>query len=148
MLAHRLPVCFALFLAGGFATVSLSGCGGDRGPERVIVSGTVTYDGKAIPEGNIRFTPISGSTLPAAGATIVDGRYKADARGGVPVGTHRIEVEAYRMIPVPARPGGLVPPGGRVRQQYLAKRHNVDSQLQITVESGSPNITKNFDLTD
>ena len=32
--------------------------------------------------------------------------------------------------------------------QYLPKSHNVDSQLQITVEPGSRNITKNFDLTD
>ena len=51
------------------------GCGGDRGPERVVVSGTVTHNGKPIPEGVIRFVPAPTCPVPTAGTTIVNGKY-------------------------------------------------------------------------
>jgi len=145
-----LRVCLAV-AAGGVLATFLTGCGKDRGPERVVVSGTVTYNGKPIPEGNIRFMPVATSAVPMAGAEIKDGEYKVDGRGGVPVGTHKIEIEAYRTEPSDPKPGETPPPmmaRGAPRIQYLPKRYHVDSQLQITIEPGSREITKDFDLTD
>ena len=132
------------------SAVFLGGCGGDRGPERVVVSGTVTYNGKPVPSGDIRFVPIDKSAVPMAGAEIKDGKYSADGHGGVPVGTHRIEIDAYREDPT-GKKGNAPPPmmaRGAPRHKYIPKRYNVDSQLQMTIESGGKPITKDFELTD
>ena len=125
----------------------LTGCGRDRGPERVVVSGTITYQGNPISVGMIRFMPTATSPVPMAGAPIKDGAYKVDGHGGVPVGTYKIEIEGYRMDPKHV-PSDAPMARGTPRTQYLPKRYNVESQLQITIEPGSPEITKNFDLTD
>jgi hypothetical protein len=139
-----------LCLGWAVAAALLGGCG-DRGPERAILSGTVTYKGKPVAEGTILFTPVAKSQVPSAGASIADGRYKADVHGGVPVGTHRIVIEAYQMVPFALRPGEAPPRNyfeGKVREQYLHKTYNANSKLEITIEPGSRAITKDFDLTD
>ena len=40
--------------------------------------------------------PIEGGTGPAIPASIIDGQYRIDAGGGVPVGKYRIEVSARK----------------------------------------------------
>jgi len=74
------------------ASVSLSGC---SEPSTAIVHGTVTYQGQPVDQGSVRFVPIEGNTgPPSLGAIANDGQYRVEARGGVPVGKHRVEVEA------------------------------------------------------
>ena len=139
-------VLFALSLGCAMAPVFLGGCNSNDGPERVVVSGTVTYNGNLIPEGDIRFMPVATSTMPMAGAAIKDGKYKVDGRGGVPVGTYKIEIEAYRVEPGVTNPPIMARGAPRIR--YLPKRYNVNSELKITIEPGSGNIVKDFSLTD
>lgn len=145
---NRLPL--NLFLVWGLMAILLAGCGGRNGPERVVVSGVVTYNGKPIPEGAIRFVPSQDSPVPTSGASILNGRYMVDGKGGVPVGAHRIQIEAFRMVPAPARPGlqGSPHRPTEVPQQYLPDRYNAKTQLEITIPSGSRAVTKDFDLTD
>ncbi len=70
-----------------------SGCGNDNnGPQRRIVEGGVTYNSHPIAYGSIRFIP--QPVGPVATAIIVDGKFRCDARGGVPVGDVRIEIES------------------------------------------------------
>jgi hypothetical protein len=133
-------------LAWAISASVLSGCGGNSGPERVVVTGTVTYNGKPIPDGAILFAPTT--SLPTTAAIVLDGRYKADGLGGVPVGTHKVQFEAFRTDPLPGRSPARLRFGDTVRTQYLPNKFNVDSQLQITIPPGSRQITKNFDLTD
>jgi hypothetical protein len=127
----------------------LSGCR-DKGPERVVVSGKVTYNGKPLPSGMIRFMPTASTNVPMAGAKIKDGQYLLDQQGAVPVGTFKVEIEALRTVAAP--PGMVLPLDLRGKegldQQYLPKRYNSESQLEITIPPGSPPLTKNFDLTD
>jgi hypothetical protein len=140
--------CCALTFA---IVLALFGGCRDQGPERVMISGTVTYQGKQVADGRILFTPTATSQVPSAGASIVDGKYKVSTHGGVPVGTHRIAIEAYRRVPFTPQPGQPVPRNfldGKISQQYLPKSCNTASKLEITVEPGSREITKNFDLTD
>jgi hypothetical protein len=142
--------CLGIALAWALTPVFFGGCR-KEGPERVILSGTVTYKGKPVAEGTILFTPAANSQVPSAGASIVDGNYKVDVHGGVPVGTHRISIQAYRSVPFTLPPGQPEPRNysqGKLRQQYLPKTYNANSQLVITIEPGSRAITKNFDLTD
>jgi hypothetical protein len=134
------------------AAVLFAGCRGDRGPERVIVSGKVTHNGKPVGEGEIRFVPDASSPAPMAGADIKDGLYRSDIRGGVPIGTHKIEIEAYRVDASKLPPGTPMPSVARARGvpyvQYIPKRYNLNSDLKIAIEPGSKEITKNFDLND
>jgi hypothetical protein len=150
--------------AGGNATRRLAisiGCSllaiafgcGRQGPERVIVSGAVTYQGKPLPEGCIRLVAIRETAAPVTVAAIVAGRYTLKSHGGVPVGTHRIEITAYRPNKKQphADPAASDVPGmesSGVVVQYLPEKYNAKSTLEITVPSGSGAITKNFDLTD
>jgi hypothetical protein len=146
MIAPRLALCLGCLLAA----FSLAACGGKRGPERVVVFGTVSYRGQPIPDGLIRFVPVEASSAPISGATIIGGRYRADSEGGVPIGTHKIEIEAHR--PPKAVASGE---GARFRRssafagyQYIPDKYNVKTILEIIIQSGSREISKNFDLTD
>jgi hypothetical protein len=134
----------------GAAAALLCGCT-EKGPERVVVSGTVSYNGKPVSEGTIQFIPQATSQVPMAGAPIAEGKYKVDLHGGVPVGTHKVAIEAYRRVPFTPRSGQPAPRNyfdGKITQQYLPRSCNAASKLEITLESGSRDITKNFDLTD
>jgi len=126
------------------------GCGRD-GPERVIVTGTVTYRGEPIEVGQIRFLPTAGTEAPVSGAFIRNGKYVVDAKGGVPVGTHNVRIEARRIDPNYQPP----PEGARQSaetsppfQQYIPAKYNRETELEVTIESGSSTITKDFELTD
>ena len=59
-----------------------------------IIFGTVTVDGQKPDCGQLRFVPIEGTPGPASFGLIVDGQYRIEARGGVPVGKHRVEIDA------------------------------------------------------
>lgn len=140
-----------LFLAllAALGCLSAAGCR-HGGPERAIVTGKVTYQGKPLVEGHIRFVPAPGSELPTAGALIMGGRYAADGKGGVPVGTHKVIIEAYRLLG-PGRStasGEQAPETAPARQQFLPAKYNAKTELEITIESGAGRITKDFDLAD
>ena len=124
----------------------LAAVGGDRGPERVVVSGTVTYNGKPIADGAILFAPTSA--VPTVGGVIMDGKYKVDGLGGVPVGTHKVRFEAFRADPLAGKDPQRVRFGDTVRRQYLPGKFNTDSQMEMTISPGSRPVTKNFELTD
>ena len=132
-------------------TALLVGCGENDGLERVVVSGAVTYQGKPIPVGMIRFVPPPTSAAPASGSQIIDGRYSANIRGGVPVGTYKVNIEAYSTAPnntsTPSQP---TPPGlpAVVNKQYLPAKYNANTTLEITIQPGSGEITKDFDLAE
>jgi hypothetical protein len=133
------------------AALLCSGCGGDRGPERVVVSGTVNYNGNPIPEGTIQFMPSGASAAPAAMASIAAGKYAADGKGGVAVGEYTLQIEAYRTRGQATLPAGSPPPPPdkfAPRDQYLPAKFNVNSTLKFMVPSGSRQITKDFDLKD
>jgi hypothetical protein len=130
------------------ATALLSGCGGDRGPARVVVSGSVSYNGKPISEGIIRFVPDKSASKPTMATVIKDGKYNADGLGGVPTGTHKVQIEAMRRIGnEPSGNSSSLHAGGNL-QQFIPKKYNAISQLEITVPSGSGKITKDFELTN
>ncbi len=68
--------------AVGWAAVVAAGCG-PNGPQRFHVEGSVTYAGKPLPRGVIRFEPdgSKGNAGPVGLAEIADGRYTTDQPG-------------------------------------------------------------------
>lgn len=130
---------------------TFAGCGGvDDEPERVVVFGKVTYDGNPVEVGEIRFVPAEGTSAPSSGAQIEKGLYRVEHKGGVPVGTFQVRISAYKAPG--SGEGGDIPgaPSGdpmAAREQYLPEKYTgADSDLTLTVESGSGEIEKDFAL--
>ena len=127
-----------------------AGCG-SSGPERAVVSGEVTYNGQPVEKGTIRFLPTKGTETPPWGAHIVDGKYKAYGKGGVPVGTHKVEILGYRTRPGQV-PTGEPPPGmtaeEAAREQFLPPKYNTQTELEITIEPGSGSVITDFRLAE
>lgn len=126
--------------------VALIGCAGNEGPERRVVNGRVTFEGKPVDDGNVRFRPIKGTPGQNCGGPIREGQYTTKASGGVTVGTHRVEILAYHLKAPPGVDIDSLDPDEIIRQAYIPLRYNVQSELEYTVESGRGPVTKNFDL--
>lgn len=65
------------FIALFSVATCLAGCGGggDAGPERYDLSGTVTFDGKPVERGTLYIEPTPGNPGPVGFVDIVDGKY-------------------------------------------------------------------------
>lgn len=83
------------------AVTSLGGCGGDSGPRRYQVSGTVTYDGKPVVKGFIYFSPDveNGNDGPGGGAMINQGLYRTELSKGIVGGSHHVRIVGYDGVP-------------------------------------------------
>ncbi len=128
------------------ALVALFGCGDNSGPDKLIISGTVTFQGAPIEKGQIRFTPTADTKGPTSGAIIENGAYEAKARGGVPIGTHRVQITATRPTgeskPKDLQGLDIIPDP---QEQYIPEKYNTQSEITLTVEAGGES-THNFDL--
>ncbi|WP_299469137.1 hypothetical protein [uncultured Gimesia sp.] len=127
--------------------LSLAGCGGsESGPDRSIVTGKVTFEGQPVAQGQIWFLPAQGREAPQAGAAIIDGQYRVENKGGVPIGACQVKITAER----PEANVKIVADGGPEEiptRQYLPARYNENTELTAEIEAGSSPIEKNFDLT-
>lgn len=119
--------------------------------EKVVVQGNVSFNDKPIDYGMIRFYPTEGTLGPVSGAQIHQGRYEASGKGGIPVGTHRVEIQGFRagqsaVAPegssLAAIPGGLEGPA----EQYLPEEYNRQTTLTVVVKSSRKPITHDFHL--
>jgi hypothetical protein len=140
-----------LLLTGLVLLTWATGCGGSN-IQRAVVAGRVTLDGQPIERGFIRFFPIKGTEGPMWGAQITDGSYRADGKGGVPTGTHRIEIEAFRRArsanvgrDVFEDFGGDGPAVAEV--QYIPARYNTHTQLELEVSPQTGDSPVDFLLT-
>jgi hypothetical protein len=106
----------------------LSGCGPAR-PKKVLVSGTVTMDGKPLQRGEIYFTVPEGGTAPDV-LQVADGKFE----GKVTVGKKRVEISSPQ--PVPTRPGA-VQMGPPEVLNLVHEDYNINSKLTAEVSEGS-----------
>jgi hypothetical protein len=146
-----LPAALALLCCG-----ALAGCQ-KQSIERAVVHGKISFAGEPMPSGTIRFVPTEGTKTPPGAAQIIDGKYRVEARGGVPVGTHRIEIEAFRALSPEAaaaaetarlqaeHPHLEFPPA---REQYIPAKYNNETELKITIPPGSGEIEHNIELSE
>lgn len=122
------------------------GCGGTSDkPAQAAVSGTVTFDGKPLLAGTIRFVPVDGTKGSKVSAQIIDGKFELQAELGPVVGDHRIEVEAppagELAMDDEAAFEELVRKRKRKRAKFvrIPKAYNSHSKLKSTIKSDSPN---------
>ena len=146
------PTGWIVWIIAGCMIAFVSGCG-SSGPERVVVSGKVTFRGEPVKTGEIRFIPAKDTEGSVEGARIVDGEYRADGKGGVPLGTYTVNIVAWngwaprRDMPSPDASAGRQN-GESARVQLLPAKYNSQSELKITVTSGSRGVSQDFTLID
>jgi len=131
----------SVVVAAALSVSIFAGCG--HNADRVELSGTVTFAGKPVQHGQIRFLPIEDTQGPVTIAQIEDGKYAVTSHEGVPVGRLRVEIRGYDMT------GITVPmPGTRPPKQLLPEKYNDKTTLTLTVsDSTGYRITHDFDLT-
>ena len=120
--------------------VGLTGCGQDTGPALGNVTGTVTLDGKPLPEASVTFYPADDGR-PSQGTTDENGKYTLRFTGtkeGAMVGQHSVQVE----VGVPMGESDT-PPAPKGPQ--LPAKYNKNTELTAEVKRGSNTI--DFDLT-
>lgn len=124
--------------------LSMCGCGPSDGIQKVIVQGTITFEGEPLASGQIMFYPIEETQGPVSIALIEQGKYIAELKGGVPVGTHRVKIEGFRR-PTAAPPGMNLEELGR--EQYLPPRYNSQSDMTTKLNADESPATRDYDLT-
>jgi hypothetical protein len=142
---RKMPSEIAICFTSALGIVLLNGCT-QRGPERVTVNGQVTYQGKSVGSGEMRFFPIEGTVAPMTGAQIKEGYYQVDHHGGVQIGIHKVEILAFKVNEnKPASSEGQSY-GGPPQHQYLPAKYNKSTELKLIIESGSGPVTHDFNL--
>jgi len=114
------------------------GCGSsDDG--RQALSGTVTFQGKALPQGSIEFAAKDASAQ--TGTTIEDGKFSIPASKGLLPGSYRVRI--YSSSETESEPG---PPGPESERQFakelIPAEFNVNSTLTRDVKDGGDNVFK------
>ena len=117
---------------GGILVVGVMALGAGCGPTptpKGSVSCTVTLDGKPLDQGEVSFvTP----GLPPELVAVHDGTFQ----GKVTVGSHRVEIRAYR----PGKPYFMGPTKmDPSPENYLPARFNSESTLTADVTAAGPN---------
>jgi hypothetical protein len=140
--ASRIAAMLLCTLAGG-------GCGGgdELLSKRCSVTGTVTFDGQPVENGQIIFTP-KGKEGSVAGALIEDGEYFIPRDKGPVAGRHSVSITASRKTGeqkkaiMPAPPGEMID----VMEAYIPKKYNDQTTLSVELKAGE-NSEVDFDLT-
>lgn len=126
---------FSLLVA---SAVIFAGCG-PGGPATHSVTGSVTFDGTPVAEGEIIFRDAAGQ-MKSYGGRITDGKYAFDSEPG----KKKVEITAMRDVPgemdTTSNPGEEVP----LREQYIPEKYNDASELTTEVTGSAP---IDFDLT-
>lgn len=123
------------------AVLAVAGCGsGDGGPAKYKVTGTVTFNGQNVSDGQIIFTPTENGMGPEAGF-IKDGKYSVMSKGG----KQKVSITASREVPGKTQSdfkGGTVP----LLESYIPEKYNKNTELVAEVKNGSNSV--DFKLTD
>ena len=128
----------------------LGGCGGASGPEKVTLSGKVTYQGKPLEDGDISFRPVPGTNAPPTSTVIKNGHYTAGDRAAIASGTFNVQINGYKKREGAVKDSaGIERPGVDNREQILPEKFNTKSTIeQVTIVKGKSSQTKDFDLKD
>lgn len=135
MFSHFMKIVCILILFQ--APILFSGCSGDGddGPKMVTVKGTVSFDGKPIPVGNLIFEPADGAGRAAAGE-IKDGKFEFQS----PLGLKKVIVSASRKT---GKKGEEF--GEDLMESYIPEKYNTRSELTESVQENAENVFQ-FDL--
>ncbi len=108
---HNCMACLATLIVLASLLV-FTGCG-KKGIPKYGLSGQVTYDGKPVPKGYLRFAPDKkkGNSGPGSSATINDGHYETMNDRGTVAGPHIVSVTGTDGIAYKTETGVMIPIG-------------------------------------
>lgn len=126
--------------------VVASGCGGQKGPPTIPVSGTVKLDGEPIAKGEIIFKDFAGKEKASAGP-IKDGKFSFPST----FGKKKVEISAQKEVKsnkkhiggIPGDPISDTNPSNEMVEMFPPK---YNTQTELTVEVDAQNTTFPFDL--
>lgn len=122
-----------------------SGCGSDKVSGLAPVTGTVTYQGKAVDGAGVTFIP-DGGGLTGVGVTDAQGKFTISTRGqpGAQIGSCKVSVSKKSAPGAPAAPGSSAtsaspltapPPGGELSPEEQAK---VKAAMEAAAKTPAP----------
>ena len=78
------------------------GCSGSDGPVRYSLSGSVRFDGKPVPVGEISLAPdgAHGNKGPGSLVLIKNGHYRTERGKGIVGGAYRVRIVGFDGVPV------------------------------------------------
>jgi len=120
-----------LVAAGVSLLLASAGCG-RGGPTLGRVRGTVTLDGRPLPQAQLEFQPQEPGGSPSYGTTDDDGRYTLTFgvdRPGAIVGQHLVRITTFRQLSTEEGGPGVIP-------ERLPPQYNSKSQLVRVVQTG------------
>lgn len=113
------------------------GCGG--GSDKQSVSGTVTFDGQPVPEGEIIFRPADNKGQSDAGR-INDGKFSFQSTPGA----KKVSITGMRDVPGKFDDSNPGSPKTPVRESFIPEKYN--SRTELTAEVGAGSREFQFDL--
>jgi len=140
---RRVLSVFAILLP-----IAVAGCGGKDGLPSV--RGTVTYNGKPLPNALVAFAPEAPGSFPASGLTDSNGRYELTTRvpgDGASLGKYRVAVtargpEKERPPGAPGLTAGTTDPG----DPLIPTKYFAFDTSGLTAEVKPGDNTADFDL--
>lgn len=151
MVLHGRVVAWLPVTVVAALVVGVTGCGKSGSEYQVApVTGKVTFNGEPVPEGTVRFQPVSEAAgkagitgKPATGSVGQDGTFTLSTYGeddGAVIGKHRVLympkiviAESYEDEPTPSAYAGLVPKTDEV--EIAAGPNQIEIEL---VKKGAP----------
>jgi hypothetical protein len=125
------------FALGVCLVLGLSGCNRENLPGLGRVSGTVTMDGKPVPNATIVFESVAEKSGASVGLTDASGKYELYySRGnkGATQGEHVVRINTF----------SDAGEGGTLQRETVPSKYNVESELKSVVKGGT-NVA-NFEL--
>ncbi len=125
-----------------FSFFLLIGCGGESGPVRYHVTGTVTLDGEPLGQGTIFFVP-QGDGMAGGSTEISNGAYEFRDDKGIAEGAYRVEILSKKKTGQKIDGPG---PDGKVDEfvSIIPEKYNTASELTATIKAGDNQL--DFDL--
>ncbi|MCR9120368.1 MAG: hypothetical protein NXI22_25810 [bacterium] len=106
-------------------TLLFAGCGGRTDKPNYRAEGTVTFQGKPIPQGEIWFIPdvAAGNEGAAGSAKIIDGKYDTSADGiGYIAGENLIRISGFDGVAFTDSEGNMMAQGRPLFKSYETKQ--------------------------
>jgi len=121
----------ALLVAFGWVAVFAAGCSGKEN-RTGEVHGKVTYNGKAVTAGVVKFFPESGGE-PVEASIGPEGSYRAT---GVPVGRSKVAIETLRFKQLTPPPAGIAKQLGGPQTKYvpIPEKYEKSTSSELTFD--------------
>jgi hypothetical protein len=125
--------------------VALVGCGEAEyeGPQRLPLSGKVTYDGEPIDLGSIAFLPADGDKQRVSGGEIIDGSYSVPEARGANAGKYNVQIRWQKQTGRQVRDPGTGELVDERKEGLPAKFHD---ESELTAEVSASQTTFDFHL--